>query len=76
MTCFIINHDGICTLMLQDDLRMVDALEWLTFNVDQRPEALRQANAIMRVFLGLYSCEIQPDMKIESNVGRFLTICF
>lgn len=41
--------------VLQDDLRVIDALEWLIFNVEQRPEALRQANAIMRIFLGLYN---------------------
>ena len=38
--------------LIQEDLRKVDALEWLIFNTKQRPEALLQANAIMRVFLG------------------------
>ena len=34
----------------------IEALEWLIFNPVQRSEALRQANAMMRVFLGMLSC--------------------
>lgn len=37
----------------QEDLLKIEALDWLIFNPVQRSEALRQANAIMRVFLGL-----------------------
>ena len=31
----------------------IDSLEWLTFRKEQRSEALRQANTMMRCFLGL-----------------------
>jgi Nuclear pore protein 84 / 107 len=30
----------------------IDALEWLIFNPEQRAEAMFQANAMMRIFLG------------------------
>lgn len=36
----------------EEDLVKIGAIEWLTFDPEQRSEALRQANAMMRVFLG------------------------
>lgn len=34
-----------------DDWKKIEALDWLVFDVSQRPEAVRQCNALMRSFL-------------------------
>lgn len=36
----------------EEDRVKIGAIEWLTFDLEQRSEALRQANAMMRTFLG------------------------
>lgn len=42
----------ISAAILQGDEVKIEAIEWLTFDPKQRPEALQQANAVMRGFLG------------------------
>ena len=52
--------------MLQEDRQKIEALEWLTFDPAQRSEALRQGNAIMRLFLCTYLiCTALLLMKLE-----------
>ena len=43
--------------LLQEDLKKIEAIEWLVFDPSQRSEALKQSNAIMRCFIG----EFQPS---------------
>ncbi len=44
-----------CFLFLQDDQKKIEAIEWLVFDPSQRSEAIQQANAVMRCFLGKFS---------------------
>lgn len=39
-------------MFLQEDKAKIDAIQWLVFDEAHRPEAVRQANAIMRTFIG------------------------
>ena len=36
----------------QEDRSKINAIDWLVFDPSQRAEALKQANAIMRMFVG------------------------
>lgn len=38
----------------QEDRRKIEAIDWLVFDVSQRSEALKQANALMRMFVGMF----------------------
>ena len=38
--------------MPQDEKRVIGAIDWLVFNPSQRIEAIKQANGIIRNFLG------------------------
>lgn len=40
--------------IFKGDRMKIDAIDWLVFDPQQRPEALKQTNAIMRTFLGMY----------------------
>ncbi|KAH9523616.1 hypothetical protein Btru_040460 [Bulinus truncatus] len=53
----------------EEDKRKIDAIEWLVFNETHRPEALRQANAIMRTFIAVkkYAAARQVFDKIPSD---------
>ena len=42
-------------LSLQLDLEKIRAISWLVFEEDQRPEAIRQGNALMRQFFSMSS---------------------
>ena len=37
---------------LQEDRKKIEAIDWLVFDVSQRGEAVKQANALMRTFVG------------------------
>ena len=37
---------------LQEDRKKIEAIDWLVFDVSQRAEAVKQANALMRTFVG------------------------
>ena len=41
--------------LLQLDRSKIEVIKWLVFDEDQREEAIRQGNALMRQFLGQYS---------------------
>lgn len=38
----------------QEDKKKIDAIDWLVFDQQQREEAMKQANAVMRSFLGKF----------------------
>lgn len=44
-----------CALLLQEDRLKIDVIDWLVFDPAQRAETLKQSNAIMRKFLGVWS---------------------
>ncbi|KAG2469389.1 NU107 protein, partial [Polypterus senegalus] len=50
----------------QADLRKIDVIDWLVFDPSQRSEALKQSNAIMRMFMG--------SKKYEAAKGVFIKI--
>ncbi|XP_028663120.2 nuclear pore complex protein Nup107 [Erpetoichthys calabaricus] len=50
----------------QADLRKIDVIGWLVFYPSQRSEALKQSNAIMRMFMG--------SKKYEAAKGVFIKI--
>ena len=37
---------------MQEDRQKIEAIDWLVFDPAQRAEALKQANAVMRSFIG------------------------
>ena len=42
----------VTALWQQEDRIKIEAIDWLVFDPSQRGEATRQANAVMRTFLG------------------------
>ena len=44
--------------LLQDDKKKIESIDWLVFDPNQRSEALKQANAIMRAFVGTYNVSL------------------
>lgn len=55
----------------------IEAIEWLTFDPKQRSEALQQANAVMRGFLGarkLAACQKAFDAVPLDSVDSILTL--
>lgn len=37
---------------IQEDKTKIAAIDWLVFDTAQRAEAMKQANAVMRTFIG------------------------
>jgi nuclear pore complex protein Nup107 len=54
---------SIVFLKLQEDLKKIEAIEWLIFDPSQRNDAIKQSNAIMRCFLG--KCMFDSFSKIS-----------
>ncbi|KAL4231420.1 hypothetical protein ACF0H5_008997 [Mactra antiquata] len=48
-----LNQDSVDSSISEEDKRKIEAIDWLVFDVNQRHEALKQANALMRVFVAL-----------------------
>lgn len=45
---------GTCInwFFIQEDKKKIAAIDWLVFDTAQRAEAMKQANAVMRTFIG------------------------
>ncbi|XP_052773924.1 nuclear pore complex protein Nup107-like [Mya arenaria] len=52
-------HDtqSVDTNISEEDRQKIEAIDWLVFDVAQRAEAVRQANAVMRTFIALKKLE-------------------
>lgn len=51
--CLVIIIELFVTILSQQEDRIkIEAIDWLVFDPSQRGEAARQANAVMRTFLG------------------------
>lgn len=50
-------HDAVDTTISEEDKLKIEAIDWLVFDVSQRAEALKQANAVMRTFIALKKIE-------------------
>jgi hypothetical protein len=74
--CFFIDV-SLSTLLLflirlslnsENDLVKIEAVEWLMFDPDQRLEGMRQANAIVRDFVGRWK-EMRAGVRWPATCG-------
>ncbi len=45
-------HLELSVFLLKEDRKKIEAIDWLVFDQSQRSEAVKQANAVMRSFIG------------------------
>lgn len=45
--------EAVDTNISEEDRKKIEAIDWLVFDISQRAEALKQANALMRMFIAL-----------------------
>lgn len=58
----------LLSVPLQADREKIEAIDWLVFDQSQRAEAMRQANALMRSFIGK-SCLLSSSIVLTSPGG-------
>lgn len=46
-------QESVDTVISEEDRLKIEAIDWLVFDIGQRAEALKQANAVMRTFIAL-----------------------
>ncbi|XP_045190526.2 nuclear pore complex protein Nup107-like [Mercenaria mercenaria] len=46
-------QDSVDTVISEEDRHKIEAIDWLVFDIAQRAEALKQANAVMRTFIAM-----------------------
>jgi len=61
---------------LQEDRTKIEAIDWLVFDVAQRAEAMKQANALLRTFIGRlndYAIKLHCDNRATDM--NFMEVC-
>ena len=70
---FMQKADVIPIWCLQEDRKKIEAIDWLVFDVSQRAEAMKQANALMRMFVGMcyHTMIIESFRHVSELTSRF-----